>query len=120
MTLPWESPQEFAELHDGLRSELLPDGTMEEEIVFDIARYRWLKRRVHRAIQLASYRSALSRALAKCGTRDLGEIQKYLEKRAKKQSTTVAEAEAKLSRMNRNIKQSSSSARATSVSSGKN
>jgi hypothetical protein len=41
--LPGEDPVAFEKLHRGLISELCPDGPLEEDTVFDIARCMWRK-----------------------------------------------------------------------------
>jgi hypothetical protein len=46
IVLPWESEDEFKELHENLRGEFFPDGPMEEETVYEIARWQWVKRRL--------------------------------------------------------------------------
>ena len=45
-----ENLRDFFDLHYGLRDELKPCGTMEEEIVITIAKYLWRRRRIDRLI----------------------------------------------------------------------
>jgi hypothetical protein len=45
VVLRFESSEDFEALLADLRAELVPDGCLEEEVVFDLARVRWLKRR---------------------------------------------------------------------------
>ena len=51
--LPWEKSEDFFELLNGSRAQLDPEGTIEDEIVFDYAILRWKKRRLNRIMQLA-------------------------------------------------------------------
>ena len=43
--LPGESVEDFTNLYAAIRSDLNPEGTLEEEAVLDIVRLHWLKRR---------------------------------------------------------------------------
>jgi hypothetical protein len=68
--LPWENPQDFKELHEGLQEEHLPSGRSEEEDVFDLACLHWKKRRLNVAFQLAARRDAHFSKLVDAGQRD--------------------------------------------------
>ena len=46
--LPGENPLEFEMLHARLVEELSPDGPLEEDVVFSVAKGRWRKERVQR------------------------------------------------------------------------
>jgi hypothetical protein len=48
LLLPGECPEEFELLHRGLIEDWNPTGTLENEIVLDLAQYFWQKRRVER------------------------------------------------------------------------
>jgi hypothetical protein len=43
--LPGESEEDFSNLYAAIRSDLNPEGALEEEAVLDIVRLHWLKRR---------------------------------------------------------------------------
>jgi len=51
--LEGESGDDFHALLDALREEFIPSGALEDELVFDLARWRWLKRRAMRAREVA-------------------------------------------------------------------
>jgi len=53
LVLPWENEQDFVDLYHGIRRQLRPDGTLQDEVVLDIAQLHWRKRRVHIGMQLA-------------------------------------------------------------------
>src|SRR5579862_9462242 len=53
--LPWESRKAFNKLLVDLRDEFRPEGRMENEIVFDLAHFRWQKYRVHQMYIAAAY-----------------------------------------------------------------
>ena len=67
VVLPWESVEEFIALQSAVLAELNPQGPMEEEFAFDIARLMWLKRRTRRAYQVPFLADPLSRVLAEAG-----------------------------------------------------
>jgi hypothetical protein len=43
--MPWENPQEFALLHTKVAEDYLPQGPVQEDLVFTIVKAMWLKRR---------------------------------------------------------------------------
>jgi hypothetical protein len=53
--LPWESRKDFNKLLADLRDEFRPEGRMENEIVFDLAHFRWQKYRLHQMYIAAAY-----------------------------------------------------------------
>jgi ParB-like chromosome segregation protein Spo0J len=53
--LPWESRDDFEKLLADLREEFRPDGLMENEIIFDVAHFRWQKYRVRQMYVAAAY-----------------------------------------------------------------
>jgi hypothetical protein len=53
--LPWESRKDFEKLLADLRDEFRPEGRMENEIVFDLAHFRWQKYRIHQMYIAAAY-----------------------------------------------------------------
>jgi hypothetical protein len=53
--LPWESRKDFKKLLADLQDEFRPEGRMENEIVFDLAHFRWQKYRVHQMYIAAAY-----------------------------------------------------------------
>ena len=48
LIFPWEDREEFVNLHNGLKDELFPNGTCEEECVLDLASQHWLKHSLSR------------------------------------------------------------------------
>jgi hypothetical protein len=53
--LPWESTKDFKKLLADPRDEFRPEGRMENEIVFDLAHFRWQKYRVHQMYIAAAH-----------------------------------------------------------------
>ena len=53
--LPWESRKDLEKLLADLRDEFRPEGRMENEIVFDLAHFRWQKYRIHQMYIAAAY-----------------------------------------------------------------
>ena len=45
IVLPWEKAEDFNELLKGIRLDFMPNGTTEDDIVFEIAVLHWKKRR---------------------------------------------------------------------------
>jgi hypothetical protein len=74
--LPGESEEDFSNLHAAIRSDLNPEGALEEEAVLDIVRLHWLKRR---AIKVAKgERPQGGRVLTNEGA--LGRLARFREK----------------------------------------
>jgi hypothetical protein len=44
--MPWEDPNEFEELHRGLKEEFEPKGPLQEDCIYTILSCMWRKRRV--------------------------------------------------------------------------
>jgi hypothetical protein len=76
--LPWESPAEFDQLVDGLRAEFKPTGTLECDLVLDLARNRQLKHRLVRAAQIAALRHPSAEQLSESGKHGLKALRKVL------------------------------------------
>jgi hypothetical protein len=58
-TIEGEDPQEFAALHADLREEWMPDGALEEETVFSIAKAMWSKLRGQQFLEVQLLTNAL-------------------------------------------------------------
>ena len=67
VVLPWENKQDFNDLHKSFQEELLPDGALEEETVYDLACLHWKKRRLNIGSQLAFRRDRDVSALTEAG-----------------------------------------------------
>jgi hypothetical protein len=65
--LPWEDPDEFAALHEGLVIEYLPAGMSEEETIFHIAQLFWKKRRLSRLHTTTALRDSGTQAILATG-----------------------------------------------------
>jgi hypothetical protein len=79
LVLPWESEQDFVDLHKALRDELEPDGPAEEEAVLGVAGLYWKKRRLTIGSQLAYRRHPDAAALSKAGESGWSGIGEYLQ-----------------------------------------
>jgi hypothetical protein len=69
--LPWEKAEEFHQLLAGLRGDFCPQGTIENDIVFDIACLHWKKRRVNRIMQLALVQNEFAAKIEETGKRSV-------------------------------------------------
>jgi hypothetical protein len=94
--LPWESEDEFKELWDGIRSELKPQGTIEEEIVYDMAVIRWRRHRANRSVQLAVHQTPFAQEVEKSGKKSLGSIRRHLSRLLREKQRVKREFEAAL------------------------
>src|SRR5262249_15156862 len=77
LVLPWESKAEFKRLHQELRAELLPQGRMQEEIVFDVAVLHWRKYRLHKMLRTAALQDSFFIELMESGRKSWSGIRKY-------------------------------------------
>jgi len=80
--LPWESREDFEQLHADLRDELQPDGRMEEEIVFDITHLRWQKQRIRKMWHAATYGDPFVIDIVESGEKSWSGIRSYLRSQA--------------------------------------
>jgi hypothetical protein len=80
--LPWESLEDFVNLHRSIRSELEPDGPLEEETVRELAELVWRKRRLAVAFMLPAYKNPPSSELLEAAKGGLTDLSDYLAKAA--------------------------------------
>lgn len=80
IVLPWERAEDFNELLQGIRSDFKPNGTTEDDIVFEIADLHWKKRRINRALQLAFLQSSVAAEIEKSGKRSVSGIRRFFKK----------------------------------------
>jgi len=81
IVLPWEKAEDFNELLKGIRLDFLPNGTTEDDVVFEIAVLHWKKHRFNRALQLAFLQSTLAAEIEKSGKRSVTGIHRFLKMR---------------------------------------
>lgn len=67
LVLAWENEQDFVDLHESVRQELNPVGSLEDIAVLDIARLHWVKRRLNIGAQLVYHRHPDAAAITKAG-----------------------------------------------------
>src|SRR3979490_299524 len=79
LVLVWENEQDFMDLYQGIRGQPRPDGTLQDEVVLDIAQLHWRKRRVHIGMQLAYRGHPDADAMAKAGEQGWEGVGRYLE-----------------------------------------
>jgi hypothetical protein len=79
IVLPWEKAEDFNELLKGIRLDFKPNGTTEDDIVFEIAVLHWKKRRINRALQLAFLQSSVAAEIEKSGKRSVAGIRRFLK-----------------------------------------
>ena len=89
--LPWEKAEDFNALLNGMRLDFKPCGTIEDDIVFDIAVLHWKKRRVNRLLQLGFLQTRLAAELEKSGKRSASGIHSFFKKQRIKEGREKAE-----------------------------
>ena len=77
--LPWEKRQSFYDLLNGLRRDYQPNGTFEDDIVFDMALQFWKKRRANRTLQLALLQSPFAAQIEESGKHSVEGIRNHLD-----------------------------------------
>ena len=83
--LPWEKRQSFDDLLNGLRRDFQPNGTFEDDIVFDMALQFWKKRRANRTLQVALLQSPFAAQIEESGKRSVEGIRNHLDIRRSKE-----------------------------------
>jgi hypothetical protein len=78
LVLAWENEQDFVDLHESIRQELNPVGSLEDIAVLDIARLHWVKRRLNVGAQLAYHRHPDAPAITEAGKEGWQGVRKYL------------------------------------------
>ena len=83
--LPWEKRQSFYDLLNGLRRDFQPNGTFEDDIVFDMALQFWKKRRTNRTLQVALLQSPFAAQIEESGKHSVEGIRNHLDFRRSKE-----------------------------------
>jgi hypothetical protein len=78
VVLPWESKDEFKQLHRELTAELSPHGRMEQDIVLDVAILRWRKYQLLKMRRTAALKDPFFIELIESGKKSWSGIRKYL------------------------------------------
>jgi hypothetical protein len=76
--MPWESREEFEQLHAALCAEFNPDGQMEKETVLDLACLRWHKQRVRQMWHAATNSDPFAIDLIQSGKKSWSGIRRHL------------------------------------------
>jgi hypothetical protein len=79
--MPWERPEDFDALLNGIRRDFKPRGTTEDDIVFDIAVLHWRKRRVNWLLQFEFVDAQFAGEVEKSGKRSVDDIRRSIETR---------------------------------------
>jgi hypothetical protein len=79
--LPWESKSAFRKLHKEMLTEFKPAGAIEQELVHDLTRISWYKRRVVRAGNLVYRADPLSAELEKAGITGVNNLRRAVRER---------------------------------------
>jgi hypothetical protein len=87
--LPWESRKDFEELLADVREEFPPNGRMENETVFDVAHWRWIKSRVHQMYIAAAYRDPFVSDLVKARRKSWAGMRNHLRREAEHERTML-------------------------------
>lgn len=89
--LPWESKDEFKQLHRELTAELSPHGRMEEDIVLSVALLHWYKYRLVKMRRTAALKDPFIIELMESGKKSWSGVRKYLRAQDKA-GTTISGA----------------------------
>jgi hypothetical protein len=100
ITLPWESPADFENLHSCFKDEWNPTGCSEEQAVFDLAHCTWIKWRAAKLAVLRFQRNPFGKALLKSGKATWADILKHEQEIPKTTETTLTQVNDLLSGMN--------------------
>jgi hypothetical protein len=87
--MPWESREEFEQLHAALCVEFNPDGQMEKETVLDLACLRWHKQRVRQMWHAATYSDPFTIELVQSGKKSWSGIRRHLRRETKGVQTII-------------------------------
>jgi hypothetical protein len=83
IVLPWERLEAFEALLDGIRLDFQPQGTTEDEIVFEIAVLHWRKRRIHSLLQFEFVDAQFAREGEKTGKQGGNDIFSVLREKGR-------------------------------------
>ena len=89
--LPWEREEEFKKLHDAFRTEWMPSGYSEEQAVFDVTYYTWLKLRSIKSANLRFFKCSMPDEV-RAGEDTWEEMIEWQKKVPKYGTAAVAEA----------------------------
>jgi hypothetical protein len=101
--LPWDSRQDFEQLHSDLIAELSPRGRSEEEAVLDLAFLHWSKRTLWRMRQAAVLKDTFTSDIVQTGKKSWTAIRKKLRADARDRRTLSGSMSASLAKLNRQI-----------------
>jgi hypothetical protein len=97
--LPWDSQDDFEQLHWDLKLELAPNGRAEEETVLEIALAFWQKRTLWRLRKAAVLEDPQTATIAKTRAKSWVGVRNKLRKAARKEKTELGEVEEELAAM---------------------
>ena len=80
-----KSAKSFYDLLNGLRREFQPNGTFEDDIVFDMALQLWKKRRANRTLQVALLQSPFAAQIEESGKHSVEGIRNHFDFRRSKE-----------------------------------
>jgi hypothetical protein len=78
VVLPWESKDEFKQLHRELTAELSPHGRIEEDIVFSVVVLHWRKYHLLKMRRTAALKDPFFIELMESGKKSWSGVRKYL------------------------------------------
>jgi hypothetical protein len=106
LLLPWDSREEFTDLHHRLQNELFPSGASEEECVLDLAQLHWQKRTLWRLRTATVLRDRFTDEIVATEKKSWAGIRQGLRANAREEHTLLqtteaaaAEAVAKMTRL---------------------
>jgi hypothetical protein len=92
--LPWDDPEEFFALHNGLKQEFFPNGPCEEECVLELAQIFWKKRTIWRIGTATVRRDRFTDEIVATGKKSWTGIRRGLREKAREERSLVQTMEA--------------------------
>jgi hypothetical protein len=94
LLMPWDDPEQFTVLHDGLKKELFPNGPSEEECVVDLAQLYWHKRTLWRLRTATVHRDPFTKEIVATEKNSWAGIRRGLRENAREEHTLLQTMEA--------------------------
>jgi hypothetical protein len=92
--LPWDNREQFAVLHDDLKTELFPRGRSEEECVLDLTKLYWQKRTLWRLQTATVHRDPFTKEIVATEKNSWAGIRRGLRENAREEHNLLQTMEA--------------------------
>lgn len=94
LLFPWDDPDEFAALHNGLKEEFFPSGPSEAECVLDLSQLFWQKRTLWRLRTATVLRDRFTDEIVATERKSWAGIRRGLREKAREEHALVQTMEA--------------------------